>query len=186
VINKYSALAWVALVLFMLAGCESLMIPQQKSVEDEVVLEKYKDVPMRELLNKLQSDFAKAKDDSLYFYSPNNYNIARVGLQTARAYFKDPERKTQVLKSIYKADTAIQDGYVVKGIVDREMNDVISLRISLDDLEARKLQPREYQGLAITTGKMVEEIEIKKETIFQDPASKARFEKQKQELLAEM
>jgi len=186
VINKYSALAWVVLLLFMLAGCESFLIQQQKSVKDEVVLEKYKDVPMRELLNKVQSDFAKAKDDSLYFYSPNNYNTARIGLQTARAYFRDPERKTQVLKSIYKADMAIKDGYVVKGIVDREMSEVISLRISLDDLEARKYQGREYQGLATSTAKLVEEIEYKKEAIFQDPGSKTRFEKQKQELIVAM
>lgn len=185
-INKYTALIWIVLTLFMLAGCETLLIPQQKSVEDEVVLEKYKDVSMRELLNKVQADFAKAKEDSLYFYSPNNYNTARLGIQTARAYFKDPERKLQVLKSIYKADTAIKDAYAVKDIVDREMGEVISLRISLDNLEAKKFQGREYQGLATTTAKLVEEIEIKKEAIFKDPDSKARFQTQLQELVAAM
>lgn len=182
--KKYTALVWVVFMLFTLTACEVLMIPQQEKVEDEVVLEKYKDVPMREVLNKVQADFAKAKSDSLYFYSPNNYRTARIGIQTARAYFNDPERKTQVLRNIYKTETAIKDAYQVKEIVDRELSEVIALRISLDSLEAKKFHGREYQGLATTTASLVEQIEIKKESLFQDPASKTRFEEQKKELVA--
>lgn len=182
--KKYTVLVWVVFTLFTLTACEVLMIPQQQKVEDEAVLEKYKDVPMRELLNKVQADFAKAKDDSLYFYSPNNYRTARIGIQTARAYFNDPERKTQVLRAIYKTEQAIADGYQVKEIVDREMTDIIALRISLDNLEAKKFHGREYQGLATTTASLVEQIEIKKENLFADPDSKKRFEEQKKELVA--
>jgi hypothetical protein len=162
------------------------LIPQQEKVEDDMILEKYKDVPLRELLNKAQADFAKAKDEYLYFYSPNNYNTARIGIQTARAYFNDPDRKTQVLRAIYSVETAIEDAFRVKEIVDREMSDVLALRISLDDLEAKKLQGREYQGLATTTANLIEQIETKKETIFKDPSSKARFEEQKQQLVVAM
>ncbi|KPJ97156.1 MAG: hypothetical protein AMJ55_00040 [Gammaproteobacteria bacterium SG8_15] len=182
--KKYTALVWVVFMLFTLTACEVLMIPQQEKVEDEAVLEKYKDVPMREVLNKVQADFAKAKNDSLYFYSPNNYRTARIGIQTARAYFNDPERKTQVLRNIYKTEMAIKDAYQVKEIVDRELSEVIALRISLDNLEAKKFHGREYQGLATTTASLVEQIEIKKESLFQDPNSKTRFEEQKKELIA--
>lgn len=173
-------------MLFTLTACEVLMIPQQEKIEDQAVLEKYKDVPMRELLNKVQADFAKAKNDSLYFYSPSNYRTARIGIQTARGYFNDPERKTQVLRSIYKTEKAIEDGYRVKEIVDREMADVIALRISLDNLEAKKFHGREYQGLATTTANLVEQIELKKEALFQDADSKKRFEERKNELVAEL
>ncbi|MCI0507589.1 MAG: hypothetical protein L0Z73_15965 [Gammaproteobacteria bacterium] len=181
----YTVLVWVVMLLFALTGCE-ILIPQEPKVEEEAVLEKYKDADLRELLNKVQVDFAKAKDESLYFYSPNNYQTARTGIQTARAYFNDPERKTQVLKSIYKTEMALNDAFEVKKIVDREMSEIIALRINLDDLEAKKFHGSEYQGLATTTAGLVEQIEVKKEALFQDPVSKSRFEEQKNELIASM
>jgi hypothetical protein len=173
------------MLLFALTGCE-VLIPQEPKVEEAAVLEKYKDADVRELLNKVQADFSKAKDESLYFYSPNNYQTARIGIQTARAYINDPERKIQVLKSIYKTEIALNDAFEVKKIVDRELSEVIALRISLDDLEAKKFHGSEYQGLATTAAMLVEQIEVKKEALFQDTASKKRFEEQKNELIASM
>ncbi|WP_455219197.1 hypothetical protein [Kaarinaea lacus] len=180
-----TALIWLLLVMAVLSGCE-ILEPLQTDVTEEAALEKYKDVPMQKVLNKVQNDFAKAKEQALYFYSPNNYRAAQTGLKTARAYFRDPERKTQVLKSMYKAEEAIKEGFEVKKIVDRELSEVVALRISLNQLDAKRSHGREYRGLATNTTTLIERVEAKKEKLFTDPSEKAKFEEDKKELVASL
>ena len=183
--KKCTALIWLLLVMVVLSGCE-ILEPLQTDVTEEAALEKYKDVPMQKVLNKVQNDFAEAKKQALYFYSPNNYRAAQTGLKTARAYFRDPERKPQVLKSMYKAEEAIKDGFEVKKIVDRELSEVVALRISLTQLDAKRSHGREYRGLATNTTTLIERVEAKKEKLFTDPSEKAKFEEDKKELVASL
>jgi len=183
--KKCTALIWLMLMLTALSGCE-LLEPLQTDVTEEAALEKYKDVPMREALNNVQNEFAKAKKQAIYFYSPNNYRTAQTGLRTARAYFRDPDKKIQVLKSIYKADEAIKEGFEVKKIVDRELSEVVALRISLNQLDAKRSHAREYRGLATNTTTLIERVEAKKEKLFRDPSSKTKFEEDKKELVASL
>jgi hypothetical protein len=184
--KKCTALFWLILILPALTGCEALLAPLKKDATEEAALEKYKDVPVREALNKTQNEFAKAKEQALHFYSPTNYRTAQSGLKIARAYFRDPDKKIQVLKSIYKADAALKEGFEVKEIVDREMSEVVALRVSLAQLNARSTHSREYRGLAVSTTSLIEQIEKNKEKLFADPSSKARFEEDKKELIASL
>ena len=185
--NKYPNRVWPVLLLLIaaLSGCEA-MLPFQKEVKDEVVLEKYKDVPLQKALTDVQDQFKKAREESLYFFSPNNYRTARSGLQAARAYYKDPERKTYVLKSIYKAEQAIKDGFEVKAIVKRELPEFIQLHNSLVILEAKKTHSREFLSMMTEMNNLIERIEEEKEALFKETDKKAKFEKDKKEIIADL
>ena len=184
--KKCTALIWLILILPVLTGCEALLAPLKKDTTEEAALEKYKDVPLREALNQTQREFAKAKEQALYFYSPGNYRTAQSGLKIARAYFRDPDKRIQVLKSLYKTDAALKEGFEVKEIVDREMSEVVALRVSLAQLKAKTTHPREYRGLAVATSSLIEQVEKNKEKLFADPSSKARFEEDKKELIVSL
>ena len=180
-IKKCAYLLSIIAIIVFLSACE-IIIPKQFGAKEEVVLEKYKNVPLKDVMRNVQQKFDKAKSEEMYFYSPNNYRTARTGVQGARAYFRDPEKKTYVLSSLYRAEQALDDGFEVKVIVEREMKDLIRLRDTLDVLEAKKSHTREYRSLMTSLVAIVETIESKKEALFQDPSSKADIEARKKEM----
>ena len=184
-IKKCAYLLSIIAIIVFLSACE-IIIPKQFGAKEEVVLEKYKNVPLKDVMRNVQQKFDKAKSEEMYFYSPNNYRTARTGVQGARAYFRDPEKKTYVLSSLYRAEQALDDGFEVKVIVEREMKDLIRLRDTLDVLEAKKSHTREYRSLMTSLVAIVETIESKKEALFQDPSSKADFEERKKEMMADL
>jgi hypothetical protein len=186
--NKYSIRAAIAAIVvlgFALSGCE-VILPKQHEVKEEVLLKKYQGIPLNKLLTDLQNKFKKAKDESLYFYSPENYRTARTSIQAARAHFRDKEKKTYVLKKIYLAEQALKDAYEVKAIVRRELPEFIELHNSLFLLEAKKTHTREYRAMTTTMDRLIRRIEAEKEALFKDKDKKARFEEDKQDIIAQL
>jgi hypothetical protein len=187
--DKYSirvGLAAIVLLVIALSGCEAILPKLQPEVKEEVLLEKYQGIPLNKLLTDLQNKFKKAKDDSLYFYSPENYRTARTSIQAARAHFRDKEKKTYVLKKIYLAEKALKDGYEVKAIVRRELPEFIELHNALFLLEAKKTHTREYRAMTTTMDRLIRRVEAEKESIFKDKDKKARFEEDKQDIIAQL
>ena len=175
----------IILLATLLVACE-IIVPKEYEVKEEEVLAQYKDVPITDVMNEVQKKFRKAKDEEAYFYSPNNYRIARTGLQTARAYFKNPEKRTYVLKSLYRADKALDDAFEVKAIVVRELSEHVKVRDFLDTLDAKKSHSREYRSLLASLLAIIERIEKDKESIFTDPERKKDMDERKNNMMAEM
>lgn len=177
----------VAIILFasILVACE-IIVPREMEVKEADVLALYKDVPLKDVMNNVQKKFHKAKEGQIYFYSPNNYRVARTGIQTARAYFRDPEKRTSVLTALYRSDKALDDAAEVKKIVERELSEHIKVRDFLDSLEAKKSHTREYRSLITTLMGIVERIEKDKEDVFKDPDSKKNMEERKKDMMAQM
>ncbi|WP_455374627.1 hypothetical protein [Kaarinaea lacus] len=175
----------IILLATLLVACE-IIVPKEYEVKEEEVLAQYKDVPIADVMNEVQKKFRKAKDEEAYFYSPNNYRTARTGLQTARAYFKNPEKRTYVLKSLYRADKALDDAFEVKAIVVRELSEHVKVRDFLDTLEAKKSHSREYRSLIASLLAIIERIEKDKESIFTDPERKKDMDERKNNMMAEM
>lgn len=171
-------------IVLILPACEVIQL-QPKDVEAEVVLAKYKDIPLNKALTDVQDLFQKAKAESLYFFSPGNYRIAKNGINTARGYAKNPDRLTLVLKSIHKAETAIQDGLVVKEIVEREMAELIKVRTALEALDAKRIAQREYRSLVTAMTNLITKVEKHKNALFENAESKADFDSDNKALLEE-
>jgi hypothetical protein len=184
-INYYAKIIAIIVFATILVACE-IIVPKQIEVKEEEVLALYKDVPLKDVMNNVQKKFQKAKDGEAYFYSPNNYRIARTGLQTARAYFRDPEKRTYVLKSLHRSDKALDDAVEVKKIVERELSEHINVRDFLDNLEAKKSHTREYRSLMSSLMGIIERIEKDKEKIFEDPDSKKDMEERKKDMMTQM
>ena len=177
---------WGAMMLITLSACGPLtsLIPQQ--VPDKVVTAKYKDVPVNKAYGGVQKQLNKAREQSLHFYSPNNYSKARSAMQRARAYLGDAEKKTDTLRSIYKAENALNDGFEVKAIVEREMPEVITMYATLQGLNSKRVFPTEYRSHTSSLVMLIERIEQNKESLFQDSAKKADFVKDKNNMLADL
>lgn len=183
--KNYSRLLAIVAILSLLTACE-IIVPKQFEADEEAVLELYKDVPLKDVVSKVQKKFQKAKEDEIYFYSPNNYRTARTGLQTARAYFRNPEKRTHVLKSLHRSDQALDEAFKVKVIVARELKDHIELRDVLDSLQAKKSHTREYRSLMTSLMSIIELIENKQEDLFKEPSGRADFDKRKNTMMADM
>jgi len=181
-IKNCTKLCTVVSVALFLVACE-IIIPKQIEVKEADVLAIYKDMPLAEVMNNVQKKFQKAKDSEIYFYSPNNYRTARTGLQTARAYFRDPEKKTAVLMGLYKADKALDDAEEVRVIVDRELAEHIKVLNFLVELDAKRSHGQEYRSMMSSVMSIIERIEKDKEAIFQDPERKKDMEERKKDML---
>jgi len=176
----------LTMVAVALAGCSPLasLIPQQ--VPDEVVTAKYRDIPVDKAYADAQREFNKARETALHFFSPNNYRTARSAMRRARANMRDPEKKTDVLRSLYKMENALNDGFEVKAIVEREMPELIEMRIIIDNLNAKRAFPTEYRSRNTSMVMLIERIEQNKESLFQDSDKKADFVKDKNNMLADL
>lgn len=183
---KYYSKLGVAFGLFLLLTACEIIVPKKIEVKEEEVLAKYEGVELKDIMNDVQKKFQKAKDGEMYFYSPNNYRTARTGIQAARAYFRNPEKKTYVLTSLYRADKALDDSFEVKKIVVRELDDHIKVRDFLVELEVQKTHNREYRSLLTSLLSIVERIEKDKEALFKDPSRKADIEERKTSVMNDL
>lgn len=185
VINKYTYLFSVLLMLAVVSACD-VIIPKTIEVKEEAVLEKYQGIPIKEIMTAVQKKFERANKEEIYFYSPNNFRTARTGLQAARAYYRNPEKKTYVLTNLYRTDKALDDAFEVKVIVQRELQEAVDLRDALDGLKAKKTHTREYRSLKTSLFVIIERIEKNKEAMFKTPEDRANFEEMKKSILADL
>ena len=184
-IKYYTKTSAIFILAMILAACE-IIVPKEIKIKEEEVLAKYKDVPLKDVMNDVQKKFQVAKDEEMYFYSPNNYRTARTGLQVARGFYRDPEKRTYVLTNLYRADKALDDTVEVKKIVVRELSEHIKVRDVLDTLQAKKSHTREYRSLITSLVSIIEQIEKDKEEIFQDPERKKDMEEKKKDMMASL
>jgi hypothetical protein len=91
-----------------------------------------------------------------------------------------------VLKKIYQAEQAIDDAFEVKKIVRRELPEFIALHNALTILEAKKTHAREFRAVMGRMTRLIERVEADKETLFTDKDKKARFEEDKQDIVADL
>lgn len=183
--NYYTKFIIIISVSFILAACE-IIVPKQFDVDEEEVLELYKNVQLKDLMNDVQKKFQKAKEEQIYFYSPNNYRTARTGIQAARAYYRNPEKRTHVLKSLHRANKALDESFEVKIIVARELAEHIKVRDFLDILEAKKSHTREYRSLMTRLISIIERIENDKDDIIKNPEKKKSLDERKKDMMAVM
>ncbi|NOZ53251.1 MAG: hypothetical protein GXP08_08925 [Gammaproteobacteria bacterium] len=183
--KKWAAVLGVVIML-VLSGCSPLtsLIPQK--VPDKVVVAKYKDIPIDKIFSDTQKLFNKARDEVLPLFSPNNYRTARSAMKRARVNMRDPEKKTDVLQSLYKVENALNNGFQTKIIVEREMPELIEMRIILEELNAKRLFPMEYRGRVSNMTMLIERIEQHKESLFDDSEKKADFVKDKNNMLVDL
>jgi len=175
----------VWLVLLMLTGCD-VIIPKDYEVDEKLAVQKYAQTPLNQLIIDANQKIEHAKQEELFFYSPNNYQTAIKSMQVARAFVSDPEQKLKVLTNIYRIDLALDDAYSVKKIVQREMPDVLKVRESLDYLQASKTHSAEYGTLLNAIVRLTEQIEKDKEAMFKTPKDQASFTDWKNVLMAQL
>lgn len=184
-INYYTKIFVLVALAFVLAACE-VIVPKKFEVDEQEVLQLYGNVPLKDVMNNVQKKFQNAKNEGIFFYSPNNYKTARTGIQIARGNFRDPEKRLYVLKSLYKADKALDDAFEVKVIVESELADHIRLRDFLLSVDAKKTHTREYRSLMTSLTKIIERIEKEKEEVITNPEKKKDLDENKKEMMADL
>ena len=178
--NKYTFQWAIAGMILVIAGCE-VIIPNQFDVNEQVALQKLGGVPLKKLIKDAQKKLDQAKKDQIYFYSPNNYQTATKSLRIVRAYARNPDKHASVLVNAYRLDLALDDGYAVKKIVQRELSDAVQLRDALDELRAIKTHHDEYLQQINNLIRLIERIE--KEKMFNTPSARASFLEWKKDII---
>ena len=184
-VNYYAKISILIAMMFALAACE-VIVPKQIEVDEAEVLELYKDVPLKDVMNNVQKKFARAKNEEIYFYSPNNYKTARTGIQVARANFRNPDKRTYVLKSLHRSDKALDDAFEVKVIVEKELAEHIKMRNFLLNVDAKKSHTREYRSLITSLMSIIERIENEKEKVINNPEKKKDLDERKKDMLDDL
>jgi len=180
--NNYTFRWVIAGLALLIGGCE-VIVPKQFDVSEQSALQKFGEMPLQKVILDSQHKLEKAKSDQIYFYSPNNFQTAVTSLQVVRAYAREQDKRTTVLINAYRLHLALDEGYAVKKIVQRELDDAIQLRNALDDLQAIKTHRTEYLNQINSLLRLVEQIEKNKEKMFDTPKARANFQEWKKEVM---
>ena len=178
-----SVLNWVILGA-AIAALQACVLPgSMPSIPEVNYNEKYKGVDLAKELKRLETAFKDAKADELYLYSPQNFQQVNVYLRRARSQVFKKEQREPFMESLHFADSYLNRAYTVKNIVFRELQPLIDVRKSLENLDAQKSHATYYRGYVAQITNLIMNVEDSGEAIFQDPARNKGFSEDRQALL---